>query len=211
VSRAATKTKRKPPPRRTQEERRALTIKKLIEATITSVQEVGYARTTVKEICGRAGLSHGALFRFFPRVVDLIVAASEEIGRRQIADFEARFAATAIEGEPLAVALRLVRETCRSRTNAVFYELLVAARTDPELRAALRPWTARYFAAIREGALKLPGADAFPPEIFEVLLFTVLQAFDGEALTRMILPQPKAEERRLELLLGFLEMLRGAK
>ncbi|HVY48763.1 MAG TPA: TetR/AcrR family transcriptional regulator [Minicystis sp.] len=224
MSRAATTTQRRPPPRakrtaaakatkpparRTQEERRALTIERLIEATIASVQEVGYARTTVKEICSRAGLSHGALFRFFPRVVDLIVAAGEEIGRRQIADFEARFAATRADGEPLAVALRLVRETCRSRTNAVFYELLVAARTDRELRAALRPWTARYFEAIHAGARKLPGADAFPPEIFEVLVFTVLRAFDGEALTRVILPQPKAEERRLELLLAFLETLRG--
>ncbi len=208
---AAGKPIAKPPARRTQEERRALTIEKLIEATIASVQEVGYARTTVKEICGRAGLSHGALFRFFPRVIDLIVAASEDIGRRQIGEFEARFAATQTEGEPLAVALRLVRETCRSRTNAVFYELLIAARTDPELRAALRPWLGRYFTAIRQGALRIPGADAFPPEIFEVLLFTVLQAFDGEALTRMILPQPKAEERRLELLLTFLEMLRGAR
>jgi AcrR family transcriptional regulator len=211
VTRAKTTPKRKPPPRRTQEERRALTIEKLIEATIASVQEVGYARTTVKEICGRAGLSHGALFRFFPRVVDLIVAAGEDIGRRQIAEFEARFEASREGGEPLAVALRLVRETCRSRTNAVFYELLVAARTDPELRAALKPWTARYFAAIRQGALKLPGADAFPPDLFEVLVFTVLQAFDGEALTRIVLPQPKAEERRLELLLNFLEMLRAAR
>jgi AcrR family transcriptional regulator len=216
VSRAATTLKRKPTPRakpvrRTQEERRALTIRKLIDATIASVQEVGYARTTVKEICGRAGLSHGALFRFFPRVVDLIVAASEDIGRRQIAEFEARFSATQTDGEPLAVALRLVRETCRSRTNAVFYELLVAARTDPELRAALKPWLARYLTAIREGALKLPGADAFPPDIFEVLVFTVLRAFDGEALIRVIAPQPKVEERRLELLLTFLEMLRGAR
>ena len=80
------------PPRRTQQERRETTIKKLLQATIDSLREVGFVRTTVKEICKRAGVSHGALFRFFPSVLDLVLAASEEVGRRHIAEFHARFA-----------------------------------------------------------------------------------------------------------------------
>src|SRR5262249_52280112 len=125
--------------RRTQEERRARTIQKLVAATIDSLQEVGYARTTVKEICRRARLSHGALFRFFPTVLSLVLAAAEEIGRRQIAEFDERFAKIKRGQDPLGAALALVRDACRSPINMVFYELLVAARTDRALRAALAP------------------------------------------------------------------------
>ncbi|MDQ3403638.1 MAG: TetR/AcrR family transcriptional regulator, partial [Actinomycetota bacterium] len=42
------------PPRRTQRERREATIGKLVNATIDAISDVGYARASVQEICGRA-------------------------------------------------------------------------------------------------------------------------------------------------------------
>jgi AcrR family transcriptional regulator len=196
-------------PRRTQQERREATIGKLLEATIGSMLEVGFARTTVKEICQRAGVSHGALFRFFPSVLDLVLAAGEEVARRQIAEFEERFAKSDQSGDRLATALVLLREACRSETNTVFYELLVAARTDRDLRKALEPAMKRYYEAIHRTARQVPGSEAFAPEDLEVLLFTAIHTFDGEALARIVHPQPRLEERRMALLIGVLRSAAG--
>jgi AcrR family transcriptional regulator len=191
------------PARRTQRERRETTIKKLVDATIESLLSVGYARTTVKEVVSRAELSHGALFRFFPSMLDLVLAAGAEIAQRQIAEFERRFERARKGEEPIAAALKLLRAACRSPTNAVFYELLLAARTDAALRRALEPQMRRYYAAIHDAALTVPGMDVLDPELLDVLLFSTIHLFDGETLARSVLSLPELEERRLELLIAL--------
>ncbi|MFX0576493.1 TetR/AcrR family transcriptional regulator [Nocardia nepalensis] len=76
-----------PRPRRTQQERRAATVAKLVDATIAAIGEIGYQRATVQEICSRAGLSVGAMFRQFDSRLDLIVRTSEEVFARQLAAY----------------------------------------------------------------------------------------------------------------------------
>lgn len=196
--------------RRTQKERREATIHTLVDATLESLLAVGYARTTVKEICGRAGLSHGALFRFFPTVLDLVIAAGEELAHRQIAFFEKNFAPAPGE-KPFAAGLRLLREACRSESNTIFYELIIAARTDRTLHKALQPAMQRYYAAIRETATRVPGTEDFPPELLEVLLFSAIHLFDGETLSRLVVKQPALEERRMELLVQAFEAARSLR
>jgi AcrR family transcriptional regulator len=186
--------------RRTQRERREATIKRLLDATVESLLAVGYARTTVKEISSRAGLSHGALFRFFPSVLDLVLAAGEEVARRQIAEFERKFARMKDGSDPIATALGLLRSACRSPTNAVFYELLLASRTDATLRRALKAPMRTYYDAIRTAALSVPGVETIPVELLDTLIFTAVHLFDGETLARSVLPLPEVEDRRIELL-----------
>ncbi|HEY6876661.1 MAG TPA: TetR/AcrR family transcriptional regulator [Polyangiales bacterium] len=180
-----------------------------MSATIEALLELGYARTTVKEICQRAKLSHGALFRFFPTLPDLVLAGAEEIGKRRIADFEARFAKAKTHRDPNRAALSLLREACRSPTNMVFYELLVAARTDDELRRRLRRALQRYHEAIRESALKVPAVDKLDPQLRDAVVFAVIHLFDGESLVRSVLPQPVAEDARLALLANGLDLISG--
>ncbi|MFQ6329290.1 TetR/AcrR family transcriptional regulator [Nocardia sp. CWNU-33] len=72
-----------PRPRRTQQERRAATAAELVDATIVAIGKVGYQRATVQEICGRAGLPAGAMFRPFDSRLHLIVRTSEEVFTRQ--------------------------------------------------------------------------------------------------------------------------------
>jgi hypothetical protein len=60
-------------PRRTQQERRDGTVRKLLDAAAESLIELGYANTSVQEICKRAGVSHGGLFRHFSSRVELMI------------------------------------------------------------------------------------------------------------------------------------------
>ncbi|WP_158596077.1 TetR/AcrR family transcriptional regulator [Oleomonas cavernae] len=194
-------------PRRTQRDRREATVARLVDATIDSLLAVGYARTSVKEVCLRAGVSHGGLFRHFDTMLDLIMAAAEEVARRQIENAE-RGLAQAVDGEdPLVTALYRIRDACRAPINAVFYELVVAARTDPLLHRALVGFSTRYADAIAAATARMPGVGKLPPDLLGVIVSSALHLFDGEALTRSVLQFPELEERRMGLLVNLVKSL----
>ena len=69
---------------RTQQQRREDTIARLLDASIETIVEVGYARASAKVIAQRAEVSDGALFRYFPTMGDLMAATAHEAGRRQL-------------------------------------------------------------------------------------------------------------------------------
>lgn len=189
------------PVRRTQRARREATIQRLVNATIESILEVGYARTSVKEICTRAGVSHGGLFRHFPSLLTLIMAAADEVAQRQIAQVQAALANVEADADPLLTTLMQLRQACRTPVNAVFYELLVAARTDEQLKTAMAGFSARYAMAIREAAERIPVARHLPDNQRFLLLTTILHLFDGEALVGTVYPVSDMEAQRISLLM----------
>jgi AcrR family transcriptional regulator len=180
-----------------------------VDATIDAVADVGYARTSVQEICGRADLSHGGMFRHFDTRLDLIVAAAAEVSARQTRGFADRFAQLSPAETSLAELLRQIRDLSRDPVNAVWRELLVAARTDQRLRERLRPIVEAYRDDIYAAAMLVPGIVAFDEDIREVLLFSVLYLFDGESLVRSLAEDEPREQVRLTLVEGCLASLNG--
>ena len=63
-----------PKPRRTQQQRREETRGRLLAATQTALVERGYAGTTTTEVCRRAEVSQGALFKHFASKGELLAA-----------------------------------------------------------------------------------------------------------------------------------------
>ncbi|MGH7293319.1 MAG: TetR family transcriptional regulator, partial [Polyangiaceae bacterium] len=139
---------RRAPLRRTQQERREGTIRKLLDAAAEALVDVGYSAASVQVICERAGLSQGALFRHFATREALMVAVGQDVGEQTLDRYRREFAALRGHGDPQLLALRLVRARCRSRLNQAWYELAMAARTSPRLRRGLRPIAARYYSDI---------------------------------------------------------------
>ncbi|MBM7416464.1 MULTISPECIES: TetR/AcrR family transcriptional regulator [Nocardiaceae] len=188
--------------RRTQEERRTDTIARLLDATIASLCEKGYAATTVNEVVTRAGVSSGALFRHFPTRLDLVVAAADEVRRRQFEEFRAGlsgFGSASVEH-----CLTLLRAACRAPINGAWYELLIAARSDEALRDRLVPFTVRYHREITDLGRSLPIAGIIPAAELDTVLFTVVHLLDGEALSAVVHPQPEQDEVRLHLVARLL-------
>jgi len=186
---------------RTQQERREGTIRKLLDAATAALVDDGYAAASVQNVCERAGLSQGALFRHFATREALMVAVGEDVGREMLERFRRDFQALRGEGDPLLLALRLVRQRCRSRPNQAFYELAVAARTSSALRKALRPVAERYHREIALLAAELlPEVATAMGDRFPALVGTVVAVFDGESLHRFVTHDPAFDERRLELL-----------
>jgi AcrR family transcriptional regulator len=189
---------------RTQQQRREETVTRLLEASIATIIEVGYARASAAMITKRAGVSVGALFRHFDTMGDFMAATAHEVGRRQLDSFSKRVAEIPSHRPGLEAALTILRDISSNSTNAVLYELMIAARTDQKLNAALQTVLEQYAAKIYDAARALPGAESFPEETFPVLVALVTNSFDGAAIVQAVLPQPDIETRRIQLLMSLL-------
>ena len=119
----------------TQEARTAASRTALIDATLELLEEVGYGRLSVAEICQRAGRSVGTHLHHFGTKAILVTAAVDELAARRIADARADLVREPRQGA--AAALDVVWQFYTGPTYVAALELWVAARTSPELRAHL--------------------------------------------------------------------------
>jgi AcrR family transcriptional regulator len=189
---------------RTQQERREQTVGRLLEACIATIIEVGYAKASAAVITKRAGVSVGALFRHFDTMGDFMAATASEVLRRQLDSFTKRVAEIPADQPALQAALAILRDITSGPTNAVLYELLIAARTDEKLRDTLQHELGQYRAKIHDAARALPGAETFPEETFPVVVALMTNVFDGAALVEGVLPQPDIAEQRIPVLTALL-------
>jgi AcrR family transcriptional regulator len=120
---------------RTQAERRASTQTKILDATVETLVALGYSGASTPEICRRAGVSQGALFRYWPTKGDLLADAAAHLLGRVTTAYEQAFVGTG--GVDIRVALEALWQTYRSPDLQAAVELYVAARTDSDLAAAL--------------------------------------------------------------------------
>ncbi len=197
-----------PPARRTQAERRASTVRRLLDATTEALIEIGYYGTTVAEVCSRAGLSQGALFRHFDTRIALLIAVADDIdqGLRALyrRDFEKLRPTHADE---LVLALSVLRANVASPLHQAWFELLMAARTDSALHAALLPiWQRRAADDQALAALLLPAPARELPD-FDVIVDTMVTLFHGEGVDRFLRHDPAAETRRMNWLIERLRPL----
>src|SRR5690349_23253842 len=120
-----------------QEERTRAMRQRLLEATLQCLVEKGWSGTSTTLVSQRAGVSRGAQLHHFPTKADLVIAAVEHIAtiRR---DELAEAAAALPRGERRTrEVLELLGEHFTADVFAAALELWVAARTDPQLLAAL--------------------------------------------------------------------------
>jgi AcrR family transcriptional regulator len=191
---------------RTQQQRREDTIARLLDASIATIVEVGYARASAKVIAARAQVSDGALFRYFPTMGDLMAATAQEAGRRLIELGVRRVADSSTDKPSLEEGLMILRDVTADPLNTVIYELAVAARTDDKLRETLRNVMATYLAEIQETVLPLMPDEfrAAGDDNLMALFLLVLNSFDGAALFGHLVDQPAFEKERIPLLISLL-------
>ena len=124
--------------RRTQAERREATRTALLDATIASLVEEGYANTTTRGIAERAGVTPGALQHHFTTKVELLAEARRRISTKIVQGLLG-------QGVPTDLPLLERSEQIVDRMWELYkgplfqagMELWIAARTDAELRANL--------------------------------------------------------------------------
>lgn len=184
-------------PRRTQAQRTATTRTTLLDATLASLVELGYARTTTQGIAARAGLSRGAQLHHFPTRELLVVAAVEHLATKR--DTEIR----ATQDRDRDQALELLADTFTGPLFLAALELWVAARTDPALRAALVPLERAVNEKLTALAQDLLGASATDAEL-------TLELVLGLGMAVLFNSPATAQRRRRRLLARWTELLENA-
>ena len=189
---------------RTQQQRREATVARLLDASIDTIADVGYGRASAAVITKRAGMSVGALFRHFDTMGDFMAATAHEVLRRQLDAFTKQVADIPTDQHALEAALQILRQETLNSTNAVLYELMIAARTDDKLRNTLNEVLEQYRAKILDIALVVLGSEGFPEEIIPVIVATLMNIFVSAAVIRAVLPQPEIEDQQIPLLMSLL-------
>lgn len=192
-----------PTERRTQAQRREGTIGALLDATVACLAERGYAATSTAAVCAEAGVSQGALFRHFPTRQALLVATAEHVATRNVEAFRATVGAGVDSVDDVVEVLSHLRTVVLSPANQTWRELLVAARADPDLRAALHPARESLQAQMLAAAGDL-WRDRLPADDLAAVLSIVVNMLDGLAFSALD-PDPAAApgrtvERALRLL-----------
>ncbi len=188
------------PPRRTQQERRETTRRKLLDATISTLVELGHSRLTTVEVAKRAGLSQGALFTHFDTKEELLAAAVEHLFPRIIQDYLAGVGARPSGRDRIAAAVDMLWAAYQRPELQAAVELYVAARTDPELRAALEAVDGPHRENLHRVARELfPEVAATHPD-FDAVVELALDAVQGAVVGGSARPKDPAHRAMLDIL-----------
>jgi AcrR family transcriptional regulator len=123
--------------RPTQAERVTVMRGRLLDAAIEGLAETGYSGFSTNDVVRRAGVSRGALAHHFPAKADLVAAAAHRLVELRAAEFRARFAAIAPARRTVGKALDVLWTFFEDPSYQALLELMVAARSDDELRPVM--------------------------------------------------------------------------
>jgi len=146
---------------------------RLLDAAVGLLVERGFAGTSTPLISERAGVSRGAQLHHFPTKNDLVVAAVEHVTETR--GRALREAAAGLPPGP-AHTRRVLGMLADQATSPVFtaaLELWVAARTDPQLLAAVGPLEQRVGRELHAVTVELLGADESRPGVRELVQATL--------------------------------------
>ncbi|HEV7897408.1 MAG TPA: TetR/AcrR family transcriptional regulator [Planosporangium sp.] len=179
-----------------QQERSRATQQRLLESTVECLVEFGWSGASTTVIAERAGVSRGAQLHHYPTRAALVLAAVEHLAERRAAEIRTEAAAeTRIEAEIRTEAVaetggraaapagdterrvdRVIDMLAAAFTGPLFVaalEVWVAARTDPDLKAALVPLEARVGREMHRLAVDLLGADETKAGVREAVQATL--------------------------------------
>jgi AcrR family transcriptional regulator len=181
------------PTHRTQEQRRAETQTKVLEATIRSLLEVGYAQTTTRHVAALAGVSPGAMAHYYPRRVDLVASAIERLADQRLEAWREMADALPEEShERLPALLDHLWNDFSGPLFTVFVKLWIAAADDAELYERLAVAERRIARAIGRLAAESMG-DIRARAGWEGRLLLALAAVRGLALTERFEPRTEPQ------------------
>jgi AcrR family transcriptional regulator len=181
--------------RRTQAERRAVTRTALLSATIEVLADVGYARLTTAAVCARAGVTRGAQAHYFATKADLVVQALLHLTEEMVGDLlTTRIASTAGVRVQYAALLDRLWEIFSGRRADAHLQLLVAARTDDELRRHLVAFDRRVARTLADAAERV-APDLVRRDDFRPVINTALAAIRGHRLMRALTSERQIRAR----------------
>ena len=175
----------------------------ILDAAVACLVEDGYAGASTLAVQARAAVSRGRLLHHFPSRAQLLVAAAEHLSTTLLEDTRRR-AADLMADEPpgperVGRAIDLMWTTFQEPPFWAALELWTAARTDPELRAALRAEDRRLRSAIRAVADEIWGPEVAAAPLYGELCEVLFTSMRGVAMVYAFEDRPAATDPHLPL------------
>ena len=183
---------------------------RLLDATIECLHDLGYARTSTPEIARRAGVSRGAQLHHFPTKAELVTSAVEHLFDRRREEFLQAFRARPAGQDPAEAAIDILWSMVSGPTFYAWLELVVAARTDGELREPVAQLTSRLGAVIEQTFRELFPAPTTANPFYDVAPRFAFALLDGLALERIHADGPDAHTPVLQALKGLARLVMPA-
>ena len=175
---------------------------RLLEATVDCLIDHGYAGTTTTAVVARAGVSRGAILHHFPTKADLVSTAVEYILEKRNAIFTERFAKLPKDEGLLDAVIEALWHEVNKPTFYAWMELLVAARTDPELKKKVTVISSRWIEMVDNTFRTVFGiprsADKHPLALAPIVTFMIIEGLALERIGRS--DDPTLEKRVLRAL-----------
>lgn len=123
--------------RKTQAQRRSETLEKLNAATVKVIVSKGFGHLTTNDIVREAGLSQGALFRYYPTKLAAVIGATHYLLNKVMGDFNRLMDQSQKPG--LEKLVNDLWEWYKSPDFTAISRLYAEASADVELKEAIQP------------------------------------------------------------------------
>ena len=111
---------------------------RLLDATVECLVEKGAGELSTNDVVRKAGVSRGALAHHFPTKAELLSAAALHLVADRVAEFRSTFLALPPAKRTVPRALDLLWSFFEGDTFTALLDLIVASRTNAELRGVLQ-------------------------------------------------------------------------
>jgi len=176
---------------------------RLLEATVESLLEVGYSRTSTIEVAARAGVSRGAQLHHYPTKKKLVAAAVRHILGMRLEAFRVAFAKLPEGADRFTAAVDLLWEGASSEAFYAWLELLVAARTDASLRKTIVDTQKEFSEQVQATFRQFFSPTREHNNPFDVAPVFALSLMQGLALQRIV----DGQDQRIQMCLQVLKAL----
>lgn len=191
-------------PRGPNAERRASTRAKILAAGVRCLAEFGYAATSTPLVARLAKVSRGSLLHQFPSKVDLILEVAEYAWTIQRDYIRAQVALQPTGREQFVGGVQAVWKGLQLPEAVAVMEVMIAARTDPELAERYAAFANEREAGMhrtrRRMAVGQLGAPEHVAEI-DAMAHLTLAALRGLALETVFVGRPTDEAEKVLALL----------
>jgi len=175
----------------------------ILDASLRLISERGFARTTVRDIAQKAGITDAAIYYHFQSKREILEALVEERGfLAGLQQLERVSAALPLDETLLWMAQGAINimDENRDFLRLIFLEGLSGDESALEqYRHLTNLWESALTAALRRYAEKgdLPGVT--PEALARQVIYLILMAFEDTLLGRHVPPEAPPEERRQAL------------
>lgn len=168
-----------------QTQKSSLTRDRIVIAALECIVEFGYESTTMAKIAKTAKVSQGSMQYHFPAKLDAIKAAINYLLAKRLTDHQRDLEEIPVGVDSMAHAIEVYWYHLNEGHYVAYQDLVIAARTHPELAAVLEPAYQRFVKAWRRDALNLIPEWNGKKEKFELICDIGQYQMEGLAFGRL--------------------------